>query len=308
MPLAAAGVAGFLRGGSGVHILRGWRWDYGLTREVSTFFIVPGEFVVNLLLGIESGKKAVFREIKSVFDNKGGVGVVDEIVFRDAAVGYGVVDDAAEEGDVGTGTNLYIQIGVRRGAGEARIYDDGLGVAMNFGFYRPFEDAGVILGGIAAHDQHHLSILDVDPAVGHRAASECGPQTGDRWAVSNASLVFQVADPQAAHTLDGGIIKFVSIGAAAGEGYAFAAVDGFAIGVLLDECVVARLLHLLRDFFVGLIPGDVLPVGASGTADLGLEQAAVVENVLLERGAFGAKCAAIDRMVRIALDVENLRD
>src|ERR1700722_7800793 len=130
MSLAATSVAGFLRGGSGVHILRGGRWDNGLAREVSTFFIVPGEFVVNLFLGIESGEKTVFRQIKSVFNNEGGVGVVDEIVFRDAAVGDGVVDDAAEEGDVGAGTDLYVHVGVRGGASEARIDDDGFRVAV----------------------------------------------------------------------------------------------------------------------------------------------------------------------------------
>ena len=125
-----------------------------------------------------------------------------------------------------------IQVGVGGGAGEARIDDDGLGVAVNFGFDRPLETAGVILGGIAAHDQHHVGVLDVDPTIGHCAASEGGPQTGDRWAVSNAGLVFQVADPQAAHTFDDEIIKFVGIGAAAGEGDAFAAVDGVAVGVV----------------------------------------------------------------------------
>jgi hypothetical protein len=38
---------------------------------------------------------------------------------------------------------------------------------------------------------------------------------------------------------------------------------------------------------------------------LRLEQAAVVENILLERGAFGAERAAIDGVVGIALDVET---
>ncbi len=46
----------------------------------------------------------------------------------------------------------------------------------------------------------------------------------------------------------------------------------------------------------------------SGTAHLRLEQAPVVQNVLLERRAFGAKRAAIDGMVGIALDVHHLRD
>jgi len=39
---------------------------------------------------------------------------------------------------------------------------------------------------------------------------------------------------------------------------------------------------------------------------LGLEQAAFVDDVLLERGAFGAEGAAVDGVVGIALDVDDL--
>ena len=59
-------------------------------------------------------------------------------------------------------------------------------------------------------------------------ASERWPQTGDRGAVSNSGLVFQVHDPQAAHGLDDQVIELVGVGAAAGPGDAFAAVHGVA--------------------------------------------------------------------------------
>ncbi len=242
--------------------MRGGRRHDRLAGQVSTFFIIPGRLVVNLFLGIEAGVQAVFGKLESVFDNEGGVGVVDQIFVGDAVVRDGVVDHAAEEGDVGAGANLHVHVGVRGGAREARIDHDGFCVAVNLGFDRPLEAAGMVFGRIAAHDQHHVGVLDVDPAIGHCAASECGPQTGDRRAVSNPGLVFQVADPQAAHTFDDEIIEFVGVGAAAGEGDAFAAVHGFAVRIFLDEGVVARLLYLLRDFVVGLIPGDVFPVGA----------------------------------------------
>ena len=155
--------------------------------------------------------------------------------MRDAVVLDGVVDQAAEEGDVGAGADLQEQIGTGRGAREARIHHDHLRVALALGFDRPLEAARMVLGRIATHDQHHVGVLDVDPAIGHRAASERWPQTGDRGAVSNPGLVFQVADPQAAHGLDDEIIEFVGVGAAAGQGDAFAAVHGAALRVLLDE-------------------------------------------------------------------------
>ena len=47
---------------------------------------------------------------------------------------------------------------------------------------------------------------------------------------------------------------------------------------------------------------------ASGTAYLRLQQAAVVQNVLLERRSFGTERAAIDGMVGIAFNVDDLRD
>jgi hypothetical protein len=35
----------------------------------------------------------------------------------------------------------------------------------------------MVLGWIAAHDQHHVGVLDVDPAIGHCAAPERWSQT-----------------------------------------------------------------------------------------------------------------------------------
>ena len=46
-------------------------------------------------------------------------------------------------------------------------------------------------------------------------------------------------------------------------------------------------------------------VGA-GAAHLRLQQAALVEDVLLERGALGAERAAVDGVVGIAFDVDHL--
>ena len=59
--------------------------------------------------------------------------------------------------------------------------------------------------------------------------------------------------------LDDQVIELVGIGAAAVPGNAFAAIDGVALCVLLDERCVARLLHQVRDFIDGSFPGDVLP-------------------------------------------------
>ena len=52
-----------------------------------------------------------------------------------------------------------------------------LALRFSLGLDRPLEAAGMVLGRIAAHDQHHVGVLDVDPAIGHRPASECWSQT-----------------------------------------------------------------------------------------------------------------------------------
>ena len=74
------------------------------------------------------------------------------------------------------------------------------------------------------------------------------------------------------------------------------------------KVVVARLFHLLRDLAVGLLPGDVFPIGGSRPSHLRLEQPAIIQDVLLERRAFRAQRSAIDGMIGIALDVHHLRD
>ncbi len=100
----------------------------------------------------------------------------------------------------------------------ARIHHDHLRVALALGFHRPLKTAGMIFGRIATHDQHHVGVLDVDPAIGHGPSSERWPQTGDRGAVSNPGLIFYERHSQAAHGLDSQEIEFVGVGAAAVPG------------------------------------------------------------------------------------------
>ena len=68
--------------------------------------------------------------LKPSLITKDGVGVVDQVILGDAIVFDRVVNEAAQEGDVGAGPNLQKQIGGGCGAGEARINDDQLGVAV----------------------------------------------------------------------------------------------------------------------------------------------------------------------------------
>src|SRR5205085_8937397 len=133
-------------------------------------------------------------------------------------------------------------------------------------------------------------------------------QTGDRWPVSNPGLVFQIADPQAAHRLDDEIVEFVGVGAATRERESFAAIDGPAARVLFDERRVARLLDPAADFVDRLIPSDVFPAIGCRTPDLRLQEATLVQNVLLQRRAFRAERPTVDWMIGVPLDVNDLRN
>src|SRR5205823_5915471 len=86
----------------------------------------------------------------------------------DAVVLDSIADDAAEKSDVRAGANLTEEISDRGCAREARVDRDDLGIARAFRFDRPLESAGMILGRITAHDEHHVGILHVDPAIQYR--------------------------------------------------------------------------------------------------------------------------------------------
>src|ERR1044072_8459326 len=105
---------------------------------------------------------------------------------------------------------------------------------MQLRFNRPLEATRVDLIRIATPDHINVSVLYVDPAVCHRAASECGPQTGDRRNVSNPGLRFEIAEPHAAHGVDGEKIQFVCVGAATDPTDCFQTIDRVSILVLLD--------------------------------------------------------------------------
>ena len=237
-------------------------------------FVVPGRLVVRVRLAVEPRVQPIVRQLESFLHDEGSVRVVDEVIVRDAAVLDRVVDQPAEERDIAAGTNLEEEIGVRRGPREARIDDDHFGVALQFGFNRPFEAARVVLRRIAAHDQHHVGVLDVDPAVRHRAASECGPQTGDRWPVSNPGLVFYVADPHAAHRLHDQVVEFVRVGAAAGEGDAFAAIDSPAAASLSRQTWRRASASRVARFRRGPDPRRCPPNGPSQACGLAASAAA----------------------------------
>src|SRR5256885_15401790 len=83
------------------------------------------------------------------------------------------------------------------------------------------------------------------------------------------------------------------------------AVHRLALVVLLDEVRVAIVLEQLGDARQRLVPGHALPLVGAGGAVLGVFQAVRAVDEVQQRGALGAQRAAVDGVVRIALDVDH---
>src|SRR5688572_5558378 len=164
----------------------------------------------------------------------------------------------------------------------------------------------MVLSRITTHDQHHIGVLDVDPSVGHCAASECGPQTGDRRTVSNPGLRFEIADPQAAHGFYGEKIQFIGVGASADPTDRLETVDRITILILFDKRLIPSLLNPSGDFAGRIVPANVSPLSRAWSAHLWFEQATIVDDLLLQRRAFRTERPTIDRVIRISLDVDHL--
>jgi hypothetical protein len=52
----------------------------------------------------------------------------------------------------------------------------------------------MVFGSIAAHDQNAITVFDIDPVIGHRAASERLCQSRNCGAVSDTGLMLKVDD------------------------------------------------------------------------------------------------------------------
>src|SRR4029077_20508358 len=105
--------------------------------------IIPRGFVVGLRFGVKAGENAVriARKLKAGLDDKCRVREVDQVIFRDAIILDGIVNDTAKKGDVRAGADLAKEIGNRGGAREARVHGDYFRVARALGFDGPLESA-----------------------------------------------------------------------------------------------------------------------------------------------------------------------
>ncbi len=149
----------------------------GCASHVSALFVVPRRNVVLGTRRVKTGKETVFRQFEALLHDQGRVRVVGDVLLRVAIVLQRIMDQPAKESDIRARANLAEMVGLRGRPLEAWINHDNLGVADALGFHNPFEPARMIFRRVTAHDQHHVGIFDVYPAIGHCTASERWSQT-----------------------------------------------------------------------------------------------------------------------------------
>ena len=150
--------------------------------------VVPRGRVVGPLRLVVAREQPVVELVALGHDER-GVGVQLDVVLVVQLVLEDVVDEPPEEGDVGAGPDRGVDVGDRRGAGEAGVDVDDLCAALIPSDVGPLPAAGVVLGGVGPDDEDRVRVLEVAPVVGHGAPAEGGGQTGHRGAVSNAGLL-----------------------------------------------------------------------------------------------------------------------
>ncbi|MNC31369.1 hypothetical protein D3C75_796880 [compost metagenome] len=157
----------------------------------------PGAAVVAALVLVVAAEQAVVEVVVLAHD-QAGVGVVAHVLVLDLVVADQVIDHAHQEGHVGAGADRRVDVGHCSTAVEARVNDDDLGAVANLRLDHPFEAHRVRFGRVAAHDQHHVGVFDIDPVIGHRATAEGRRQGRDGRGVADAGLAVGAENAQRA--------------------------------------------------------------------------------------------------------------
>jgi hypothetical protein len=154
-------------------------------------------------------------------------------------VGQCVVDQATQVSNVCSGADRPVAIRDRCCAIEARVDADQLGFAVPFGLHHKAKPDRMVLGWIPAHDEHHVRIGDIRPAVRHGPATESGGQTGHRGAMSKPGLAFVSQDAKAEAELAKKEVEFVGIRTAPDQRSVRPAIDPAAFGIVYLESLIA---------------------------------------------------------------------
>src|SRR5262245_25786448 len=100
-----------------------------LRLPLTVYGVSPARPVVAVFLRIVAGEKTV-GEAVTVADDPGGVGVLAHVLLLDTVMLDGVIDHAADEGDVGARAQLCEYVRDRAGAIETRVHVQDIGATL----------------------------------------------------------------------------------------------------------------------------------------------------------------------------------
>ena len=175
----------------------------------------------------------------------------------------------------------------------------------------PLEGHRVVFGDVAAFHEEHLGVLEVDPVVGHRAPTECGPQTGDRGLCHKPRLVLQGSScrRRRADFVPEVALLVRALGAAEERDRVAAADRECVAAVLLrrDPVRVAGGLDPARELVERVVPGDVGPAVGAGRAVLRrLSRAGANRASPASRCPSRTNAPVVHDVARVAFEVDEL--
>ena len=264
----------------------------------------PRLLVIFAFFSVIAGEKTIV-ERKIFIHDKRSVGIIEHIFFEVFFLFNNVVDHAAQESDVRTGTKRHMEITARGGPGVAGIDVNNLG-SFFLGLCDPPEAHGVIFRHVASHDEDDIAVFHIDVVVRHGAATERFGQRSNGWAVADTGLMVHIDNTQSTrHDRDQPALLVVHIGTAI-VADCFATVDEFALVICFDEIFVAGILDQPGHPGQSPLPVLFLPFIAARSAIKNLAQTMLVGfRHIEETGALGAKRSFINGMIGVAFNVDN---
>jgi hypothetical protein len=163
-----------------------------------------------------------------------------------------------------------------------------------------------MFGGIAANNQSTVRVFNINPVIGHRAASERLSQSRNSCAVSDTGLMIHVDDAHASQCLmNDGAFLVAHLGGAQVENLLYP-VDDLSAFIGGFKILVAGFLDPSRQSFQHPLPALFFPLVAVWSAVLGLQDSVVAVDHGIHGRAFCAQSPFADRVTRIAFGAHNL--
>ncbi len=220
-------------------------------------------------------------EGEAVVQQEGGARIVQHVLGLPEVVIQNVLHEAAEEGDVGAGTQGHVGIGHLGRAAAQRVHHN----PVRAGLAGPLDPAQRDRLGrsmVGAHRENHLGIHHVVQGRRGFGDAEGGLGAGPEDAPAAGGLAVQMHDAPAAQGLHEQVLLLHEQLGTSEAGQGLGTHDG-QLALVFHEALVAGLLHQGRDLAQGHVPRDVLPLRSAGTAHPRRGQAARVGH-LLARG------------------------